>query len=137
MNNFSVVSDTDGVAKIRLSKFSENMEDLSGHTFYIGKHYQFMIEEGNVVTIPAEIMQKFGHHRKDGRYAIGVQISFRHVDKKKVVGGGIIKTPHIGDYLEDIPDGKHLPKAAALDDPSESEVLVPADIKEFTQSEVD
>lgn len=135
MNNFSVVSDINGVAKILLSKYMKNPEDLSGHTFYIRNHL-LTIGDGNVVTIPAKIMREIAEQRSDGRYAMGIQLSFRHVNKKKVVGGGVINTPHIKDYLEDIPDGKPLPKAAALDDPTESEVLVPADIKEFTQSEV-
>lgn len=137
MNNFSVVSDTDGVAKLRLSTYSKDIEDLSGHTFYIGEKYQLIIGDGNIITIPAEIMQDIGHHRGDGRYAIGVQISFRHVNKKKVVGGGVYKTPNIGKYLEDIPDATHLPKGALTDDPENSTVLVPADIPEFTQSEAD
>lgn len=136
MTNFGVVSDMAGVGKILLSKYMKTPEDLSGHTFYIRNH-SLTIGKENVVTIPAEIMHEIGHLRKDGRYAVGVQLSFRHVDKKKVAGGGVIKAPHIGYYLEEAVDGKPLPKAAALDDPESGEVLAPADIKEFTQSEVD
>lgn len=136
MNNFSVLSDTDGVAKLRLSTYSDKMEDLSGHTFYLNNH-MLTIGDGNIITIPTEIMQEVGHYRGDGRYAFGIQISFRYVKGKKVVGGGVIKTPNIGKYLEDIPDATHLPKAALVEDTENSEVLVPADIPEFTQSEAD
>lgn len=133
MNNFAIVSDMEGVAKLFLSSFADNMEDLSGHPFFIGG-YELKIGNENVVTIPAEIMKEIGYHRKDGRYAVPFRISYRHVNKVKAVGANIIRGEHLGKYLEVVRNGKHLPREAFVENPEELEVLHPVDIPEWTQS---
>lgn len=133
MSDLAIVSNEKGIGKLFLSKLMLKPEDLSGHPFFIGNH-ELKIGKDNIVTIPLKLMKKFGYLRSDGRYAVPIQISWRHVNGVKAAGGGIIKTPQLGKYLELIKDGQSLPKAAVVEDPSSLEVLHPADIPEWTQS---
>lgn len=136
MLHTTVVSNLVGIGQFSLSKFMAEPDDLSGHTFYIGGE-KLTIRKDNMVTIPFKIMQKFGYKRSDGRYAVAFRISFRHVNKVKVAGGKIIDFPQIGKHLEVIKDGQRLPKSAVVDNIDELEVLQPADIPEWTQSDGD
>lgn len=133
MTDLAIVSNKEGIGKLFLSKLMIKPEDLSGHPFFVGDN-ELTIGKGNVVTIPAKLMKELGYSRKDGRYALPVQITYRHVKGEKAVGGGIIKGPRLGKYLEVIKDGKSLPKEAVIEDPYSMEVLTPADIPEWTQS---
>lgn len=133
MTHTVVVSDKAGIGKFSLSKFMKEVDDLSGHSFYIGNEI-LEIGKDNIVTFPLKLMEKIGYLRSDGRYAVAFQISYRHVNGKKVAGGGIIKTPQLGKYLELVKDGQRLPKAAIVEDIDSLEVLEPADIPEWTQS---
>lgn len=133
MSHTTVVSDETGVGKFSLSKFMKEVDDLSGHAFHIGNH-ELKIGENNIVTLPLKLMEKIGYKRTDGRYAVAFRIGYRHVNKEKVAGGYIIKTPHIGKYLELSKDGQRLPKAAVVDDVDSIELLKPADIPEWTVS---
>lgn len=131
--NRVIVSDISGAGALALNKVLAKPEDLSGHTFYVDNH-ELIIGAGNVVTIPRELMEEIGYEREDGFYALPIYINFRHVNGKKVVGGGIIKGPKLGKHLENIKDGKTLPREAVIEDYENLEVLVPADIPEWTQS---
>lgn len=136
MTHTTVVTDKAGIGKFSLSKFMKEVDDLSGHSFYIGNE-KLEIGKDNVVTFPLKLMQKIGYLRTDGRYAVAFQISYRHVNKVKVAGGRIIKTPQIEKYLELAKDGQRLPKAAIVENYEDLEVMEPADIPEWTASEGD
>lgn len=133
MSDLAILSNEEGVGKLFLSKFMVKPEDFSGHTFYIGNQ-ELKIGENNIVTIPLKIMEEIGYKRTDGRYVVPIQLSYRHVNKVKVVGGRIIKSEQLGKYLEVIKDGQSLPKEAVVDNIDSLEVLEPADIPEWTQS---
>lgn len=133
MTDLTIVSNEKGIGKLFLSKLMLKPEDLSGHPFFIGNQ-ELKIGKDNIVTIPLKLMKNFGYLRTDGRYAVPIQISYRHVKGVKAVGGRIIKSPNLGKYLEIIKDGQSLPKAAVVDDIESLETLEPADIPEWTQS---
>lgn len=132
--NRVIVSDPrTGEGHLDMNKILVNPGDLSGHMCFVDNR-ELTIGKGNIVTIPEELMEEIGYLREDGRYAVPLYINFRHVDGKLAVGGGLIRGPGLGPYLERIQDGKPLSRAAIIEDPESLEVLQPADIPEWTQS---
>lgn len=117
---FAVVSNEEGVAKIFLDNhdFEEKSKDLSGFPFEF-EGEMLRIEQGNIVTIPAEIMKLVGYKRKDNRYAVGLWLSCYYAirDGRYVKTHGIgrtLKIPEINDFLEIAKNGETIPDEARV-----------------------
>lgn len=100
----------------------KNGESLVGKSFFI-EGLELKIGSRNRVSIPPKLMEKYGHLRGDGRYAISIAPSWTHIDGVLQHGGSILKDPGIGKYLEVGKNGESVPEK--LLNPEEFEYLKP------------
>lgn len=109
LRNIAVVAQDDGRGELFPFKLART--DHAGELFYISG-YTFKIDAENRVTIPAEIMEKLGFVRKDGKRAFDIVPAAVHIKGKLTHGGFIYDSPTIRESLEDAPNGGQLPQSA-------------------------
>ena len=86
MVNRIVVSRADGRGGLRIPV--QHSKDFAGKRFSIAGKALTITTDGRV-NIPKSVMEKYGSRMPDGRYALAVDVGYRHDDGRLKVGGYI------------------------------------------------